>query len=245
MAVIQYSALVTQLRGKLGGSQFNKGHAGYSLQRKSTPTIRDTKAQQIHRQRVALAQRAWKEETDQRRLQAAQCAAANPTTDRFGQQVTLSGYNQYVKIMTYRQLHGPFQGAQMFSNPIVTTSVNAARLDLDVTLLSYVSRQPNGLYEFAFSGNRLRVGTPTGNQSWTNAYIYFTQADQYGNPLPNARRQFVHRLAYADGPFTSAGIYFYSSQYFYQSGFILVHVETINTGAGAITGVQDILVELT
>lgn len=242
MAVIQYSALVTQLRGKLGGSQFNKGHAGYTLQRKSTPTIRQTKAQQIQRQRVAMAQRMWKEETEARKLQAQQCAMANPTVDRFGQQVVLSGYNQYVKMMTYRQLHNPFQGPNPFTNAILTTSVNSARLELNISSLAYVTRHQDGMYEFLFSGTRQRIGTPTGNNSWTNAYLYFTRADQYGRPLPRAKRQFVTRLAYNDDPFDGAGIYFYSSQYFVNTEYVILTVETVNTGAGAITGLQETLI---
>ena len=236
MAVIQYSALVTQLRGKLGGSQFNKGHAGYSLQRKSTPTIRRTPAQLRWRQTISLIQRSWKNESAVRKNQATQAALSNPTTDRFGQQVVLSGYNQYVKIMSWRSSVVGGQPPLPLNRPILATPVNSALLSLPVLSIFISGVDVNGHTNFVWSAERITTGTPTGTTSDTRSYVFITRVDAGGNPMPGARPVYIRYLGYNDEPFSDVNGYFQSSEYFNNGDRVLVEVRTRHTGAGAETG---------
>lgn len=102
MAVVQYTAIVNQIRGKLNGSVFNKGKNAYTLQRKQQPKKGLTKLQSDVRGVFSRVQRSWKLTTPQDRAVAAQSAVNNPVRDRFGNEVVLSGYNHWVKANVIR-----------------------------------------------------------------------------------------------------------------------------------------------
>ena len=244
MAVIQYSALVTQLRGKLGGSQFNKGHAGYSLQRKSTPTIRQTPAQLRQRQIVSQVQRSWKEETAGRKNQAAQAAMANPTVDRFGQQVVLSGYNQYVKIMTWRLLHNPLNPENTIGATIYTTSVNSAQLSLSNVIMSIGESSRIGWASYTMSMDTLTAGVPTGPNAFTRAYIYITKVDSQGRRLQGSRPVFVSKMQYSGTNISWNERPFLTSAFFTAGDYVLLEVRTRHVGAGAETGYWSEVIQL-
>lgn len=97
MAIIQYTGIVNQIRGKLNGSVFNKSRNGFTLQRKQQPTKGQSGLQSRRRAVFAQAQRRWKELTPVQQNQAQVSANNNPTRDRFGDLVKLSGYNHFVK----------------------------------------------------------------------------------------------------------------------------------------------------
>lgn len=97
MAIIQYTAIVNQIRGKLNGSVFNKTRTGYTLQRKQQPLHRTSALQSRRRSAFSQAQRRWKELTPIQQLGAQVSSDNNPTTDRLGNQVVLAGYNHFVK----------------------------------------------------------------------------------------------------------------------------------------------------
>ena len=97
MAIIQYTGIVNQIRGKLNGSVFNKSRNGFTLQRKQQPTKGQSGLQSRRRAVFAQAQRRWKDLTPSQQTQAQISANNNPTRDRFGEQVILAGYNHFVK----------------------------------------------------------------------------------------------------------------------------------------------------
>lgn len=244
MAVIQYSALVTQLRGKLGGSQFNKGHAGYTLQRKSTPTIRQTAAQLAQRQRVSTVQRSWKTETDLRKMQAAQAAQSNPVTDRFGQQVILSGYNHYVKMMTWRLFVQPGGSLNPISDEIITTPVAQSTsiiVSAEMTLQGYDNQ---GRPVFSGEIQRTRDGIPTGTTNQSRVFYYMRRVDEYGRILPNSREFFLFRLSHVNATTTFSDRWVYTSLPIESGQYYRLEARTINLGAGAITGRDFVTLQL-
>ena len=97
MAVVQYSAIVNQMRGKLGGSVFNKSKNANTVQRKQQQPIGARGFQSEVRNFFSKFQRTWKELTTVQRTNWQVTANNNPTRDRFGNLTTLSGYNQFVK----------------------------------------------------------------------------------------------------------------------------------------------------
>lgn len=236
MAVIQYSALLTQLRGKLGGSQFNKGHSSYSLQRKSNPTIRQTPAQIRQRQIIGVVQREWKTEPQVRRAQAAAAAQSNPVFNRLGQQVVLSGYNHYVKIMSWRLLVNPGLAAANIAGVIITTPVNSATIELVGASFSLLSAPSSGWYEFSGSYDRLLIGQPTGSNNQTRAYMYLTRVEADGSKIYGERPFFLRFTAWGSG-FIDVPSFLVPTSVYVESGFhYLLEAFTRNVGAGAQTG---------
>ena len=244
MAVIQYSALVTQLRGKLGGSQFNKGHAGYSLQRKSTPTTRQSPAQMAQRQRLSIVQRAWKEETPERQLQAAQAAQSNPVSNRLGQQVVLSGYNHYVKMMAWRLLAGVGQETRSLSIAIDTTPQPSLVQHLPNLVIELVGGYNDGGYVVNVSSNKNREGIWGGSVQAIRAYIYIQPSDESGKPLTNSRRVFVAYEIWKSTGVSLANLRVLTSEYLATGMHVLVEVINRNIDAGAVVGYSSQVIQL-
>lgn len=125
MAVVQYTGIVNQLRGKLNGSVFNKSRTAYTLQRKQQQSRGFKGNQQVGRQRFSGVQRSWKDTTPSQKSQWQLTAVNNPTIDRFGQQVSLAGYNQFVKANIFRQSAGEVILFTPDSNPAPSTEIVA------------------------------------------------------------------------------------------------------------------------
>lgn len=97
MAVVQYTAVVNQVRGKLNGSVFNKARTVNTLQRKQQQPVGARGFQSEIRNIFSSAQRRWKSLGISVQEQWQLTASSNPARDRFGNQVVLSGYNQFIK----------------------------------------------------------------------------------------------------------------------------------------------------
>lgn len=98
MAVIQYSGLVNQMRGKLNGSTLSRNRSTNTIYRKGQPAGTSTVLQDRRRSAFAQVQRSWKTLTNQQKSDYSQASDSNPTTDRFGNPTILSGYAYYMKI---------------------------------------------------------------------------------------------------------------------------------------------------
>lgn len=244
MAVIQYSALVTQLRGKLGGSQFNKGHAGYTLQRKSTPTIRQTVGQIRQRQMLALAQRSWKNESQQRQNEASAVAASNPVSNRFGQQVFLSGYNQYIKTMLYRFRVSWPSIYLAISEPFITTPLPSMVVSITSMNLSIIGSQPNGVLVSEFSLTKRSEGTISGDFSGTRGFVYLQRSTPEGVPIPGSRRMFFATTNVNQNPISTTVQNIYTSEIIQSGDWLLVYVDVINLFAGVCVGQSQTLIQV-
>jgi hypothetical protein len=97
MAVVQYTGIVNQVRGKLNGSVFNKARNANTLQSKQQQTKGSKGSQSEIRNVFSSVQRNWKTATDNQKIDWQLCADNNPSRDRFGNLTILSGYNQYIK----------------------------------------------------------------------------------------------------------------------------------------------------
>ena len=98
MAIVQYSALVNQIRGKLNGSTLSRNRSVNTLYRKGQPTRSASQKQTDRRSIFSTVQRLWKTLTPALRTDYEAAAQNNPTTDRFGNPVTLTGYQHYMRI---------------------------------------------------------------------------------------------------------------------------------------------------
>lgn len=151
MAVVQYTGVVNQIRGKLNGSVFNKGKTSYTLQRKQQPPKGWRGNQLLSRSVFGYVQRYWKQLTDSQRNSWAATSAANPSVDRFGQQVTLSGYNYFIKAWIRLRSIGagvPLSGSTL---PAPAVSINAAVI---TNLNIVVNELGDSLISYDFTGSR-------------------------------------------------------------------------------------------
>lgn len=101
MAVIQYTGLVNQIRGKVNGSVLNKSRTVNTVQKKQQPPKGGRGFQSEIRQDFSYAQRIWKDLTPSQQTSWQTAASFNPSRDRFGNQVVLSGYNQFIKARVF------------------------------------------------------------------------------------------------------------------------------------------------
>ena len=244
MAVVQYSALVTQLRGKLGGSQFNKGHNVQTLQRKSTPTIRQTPAQMRQRQIMGIVQRAWKTETPERRAQAAAAAQSNPVYNRRGQQVVLTGYHHYVKMMSWRLLIGVGQNLLPITGAIVTSPVGAYAIELSVSSMSASIDSQTGDVFFTLVAAKYAVGVPPEPTILTRAYFYITPVDGLGRRCSGGKTVFWLYTTAVTGNANFDNRLILGALGAYGFTHVLLEVRTRRTDAGAETGYWSQIIEL-
>lgn len=126
MAVIQYTALVNQIRGKVNGSVLNKARTINTVQKKQQQPVGSRGYQSEIRQIFSEGQRFWKELTPVQQQSWQQAADYNPSRDRFGNQVILSGYNQYIKARVLNSYSGQSTPRQAFAGaaPDVQFEIN-------------------------------------------------------------------------------------------------------------------------
>ena len=159
MAIVQFTGIVNQIRGKLNGSVFNKARSVNTLQRKQQAPRRNVGNSSGPRNNFSQAQRSWKSLTISQRQQWATAAVNNPSRNRFGELVALSGYNQYIKSYIFALSVG--------INP-VETPVTTPAPDPDIIISDWsqfdFSLAPSGRVEIEYN-NILDSG-------WTGAGMY-------------------------------------------------------------------------
>ena len=157
MAVVQYTGIVNQLRGKLNGSVFNKARNVNTLQRKQQAPRRNVGFQSEPRAAFSNAQRSWKALTPTQRTQWATAAANNPSRDRFGDLVPLSGYNQYIKAYVFATYVGEAPPETPDTNPAPDSTIIVSDLN-DLVF----STTPSGGTQAEFQSNYESAAPPPG-----------------------------------------------------------------------------------
>lgn len=152
MAVIQYTGIVNQVRGKLNGSVFSKSRNANTLQRKQMPPKGSRGFQSEIRNVFSNVQRQWKNVLPAGQVNWGIAAENNPSRDRFGNQTILSGYNQYIKANIFRWYALGFISDVVAITPapaITITDFTIVTLDFTTLLTGEVSVD----YEFSFSAS--------------------------------------------------------------------------------------------
>lgn len=155
MAVVQYTAVVNQVRGKLNGSVFNKARNANTLQRKQQQPQGQRGNQVEVRSEFNSAQRSWKLLSSSTKSAWALVAANNPDRDRFGDQVILSGYNKYLQA----RMNTAYNGSAV-SNPPPTASEPPLSVTLDQSSVPTFTVQSDGSIEAALLVNLQWTGRP-------------------------------------------------------------------------------------
>lgn len=91
MAKIKFSAFMTDMRGKIGGTVFSRNSGGAYSKNKVTPSNPKTIAQQLQRQLMSAFAQAWRSLTQGQRDSWVAGAPNFPLTNIFGDTYTLAG----------------------------------------------------------------------------------------------------------------------------------------------------------
>ena len=95
---MQYiSPLISEARGKLGGSVFARNSAGQYVRAKTQPANPQTTSQQANRALFAAASKQWSTLSAATRAQWSGAAANMVRRDSLGQKFTPSGFNTYLR----------------------------------------------------------------------------------------------------------------------------------------------------
>ena len=98
MARILFTAVVADMRGKLAGSVFSKNRSGSYVRTKVTPVNPQTVYQLEARNRVTQLSQGWRALTDAQRVAWNAAVSSFQGTNIFGNTVSPSGLNLYVKL---------------------------------------------------------------------------------------------------------------------------------------------------
>ena len=156
MAVVQYTGIVNQIRGKVNGSVFNKSRNAFTLQKKQQQTKGSKGSQFEIRNVFSQVQRAWKDATLTQQSDWAVAAQNNPSRDRFGNQTILSGYNQYIKANILRW----YANDEISPDVVPTTAPPVTITGFTLADLAF-TRDANGnvivSFEFGFDSSGIDV----------------------------------------------------------------------------------------
>lgn len=128
MAKVIFSALVEDVRGKIGGNVFSRNANGSFVRGYSKPVNADSEAQQAVRNAFGSIARSWRELTDDQRKSFIDQAVNYPYNDSLGRPQVYTGFQLYQKVNSQLQLIGGdplvVMPAPVEMNGIVNLTVN-------------------------------------------------------------------------------------------------------------------------
>lgn len=104
MATIKFGAIVTDMRGKLGGHVFQKGNQSRVMKTRGTPPKAISSVKLRQSDYLKQVRDYWRTFTQNGRVQWGKTAKDFPVKNRFGDNIVLNGYQFYVKhAMAYKR----------------------------------------------------------------------------------------------------------------------------------------------
>ena len=127
MAVIQYSALVSQMRGKFNGSVLSKFRTGFNAYNRGLPRITPTHTQLSRRSGFTTNANNWKSLSPADRQAWNDLAQTYQVSNRIGELTNLSGYAYFMKVQQFCHHNG-------IDTPIPPDAGNTGTLELEFTV---------------------------------------------------------------------------------------------------------------
>lgn len=186
MAKINYSALITGIRGRYNGSQFSVNKSGSLLQNKSIPPKRVTDLQGLIRSRFSRLARFWRQLSTSEQQSNNDAAPNYPYTDKFGNIKYFTGY----QLLLRSNLNRAVSGLQ----PIrVVPMIPPQGLDIGETVLYLSFAQDQG---WAVSANwQQDFSQPTGY----DAQVYVSKGISPGQSVYNDTWYYVGSVNQYEG----------------------------------------------
>lgn len=108
MARIKFSALVSDVRGKIGGNIFSRNRGGAYVRTHVKSINPNTNAQQVIRNRMAALVQQWRSFTDSERLSWKNVSQLFPQTNKLGEVFFLTGQQLFTKFGSNKKAIGQF-----------------------------------------------------------------------------------------------------------------------------------------
>lgn len=119
MALIQTSALISDIKGRIAGNTFQRSSSGLVMRRQGGQVNRSTQAQNDNRNILSRLQISWQGLSDQQRLLWNTYAIFKNQGTRKNLQVKLSGHQLFIRENTIRLMYNA-QGAA--TSPVILTA---------------------------------------------------------------------------------------------------------------------------
>lgn len=195
MAVVKYSALLDELRGKINGTVFSKFHDGYNSYKKGQPSRWGTASQQ--RQRIAFGQAPyiWKTMSQTNKDNIAAKAVLYPQKNRFGEDVFLSPWHYAMMLFRLRQISKVNPAASVTAADIILSRLTVDTSSVNITLGS------DGVYYIDGILGLKRDNVATGS---TSVSFYLSSAVSSNDLTPRRTHFFVTRIAVSAGSIGSS-----------------------------------------
>lgn len=101
MALIMFGGGIADARGSIGGNTISRSAAGATMRTRRIPITRRTNGQQLARTRASHVSARWSSDLTQTQRDGwATHAASVPHTNKLGQSITLTGFQEYVRVNT-------------------------------------------------------------------------------------------------------------------------------------------------
>ena len=144
MAVIRYTGLVSEIRGRLNGSVLNSSKTVFTIGNSPLPSHTVSEERSLSKARFQKVQERWKLESEGDKASWAVLAANVPNRNRFGEEVILSGYNKYMEASLNAAALNTFISKPINTSPLAPPNFS----ELVAVSANYVEVGPG---EFSFS----------------------------------------------------------------------------------------------
>jgi len=168
MAKVQYGALVTELKGKIGGTVFQSGRYGFQARNKPVPIKTASTSQSDVRSAILSVSKAWKTLSAAQRLAFDAIAPSWPAVDAFGNPILLTGYNVFCKTNFWNWL---LTGAINSTASLPAALWQPSSLTLDIAV-------GTSTFDLYFSPSPISANS--------NALIYLSSQVSAGRSVPPA-----------------------------------------------------------
>jgi len=212
MAKIKYSALVSDMRGKLNGSVMSKNRSGSYVRNKVTPSNPQTSAQMLIRGIFSEITKGWSQLSEVERQSWENSVEAYQGTNIFGDVVKPSGKTLFQKLNQNLMISGqasvsvcPAPAELPYAS---LTSVTLEVADEDLVIVTAGNTADCKLLVFAtapltqgtkFVKNKLRkIGVFAGSDNYTND-VYGNYQTKFGNLALNDNVYVGIRVVNASG----------------------------------------------
>lgn len=175
MAKVKFSALISEMRGKLNGSVFSKNRGGNYLRTKVTPANLQTAPQTTARARLAQFSQAWRSLSEVQRAAWSGAVDSFSSTNVFGDTVNPTGNTLFTKLNINSAIAG---GSQMNVPPALVAVPSPSNVALTATATGNVlnldfdpSSVPAGLRMEIQATPQLSPGISNANSKFTTLVV--------------------------------------------------------------------------
>lgn len=207
MARVQFSALLNNIQGSVGGSTFQRNRSGYTLKNKALGVNTNSLKQNNARLYLSALISLWQSFTDTQRNEWALFANFYPTFNKHNKNVMLSGYQLFIKYNLIR-MHAGYNPLTVITYGVIvkfSTAINIYRhnellfgeldvtFDFNVASLLFMSGSPRSV------NYPVKVKTYKAIQLATIFENYFYLNPNYANTFgytPDAGLYLPYKITY-------------------------------------------------